>query len=113
MTPSNLSPLRRRMIRVWVCRKYSSNEENRALASGYSKYLHQTAYRQNKNRPKQQHSANVDPSYPSFTLDTLGIGKRMKVALMVTFCILGTIETWFWYKALWECRKNSTDPQEV
>lgn len=38
---------------------------------------------------------------PSVSLESLGIGKNMKIFLLVVLSIFGTIETWFWCKAIW------------
>lgn len=47
-------------------------------------------------------SEHEDPfSTPSVSLESLGIGKNMKIFLLGVLCVLGTIETWFWCKAIW------------
>jgi hypothetical protein len=52
-------------------------------------------------------SEHVDPfSAPSVSLESLGIGRRMKMFLFAVICIFGTIETWFWCKATWIWRKG-------
>src|SRR5690349_3541467 len=47
-------------------------------------------------------SENVDPfGTSSVTLESLGIGKNMKIFLLAVLGVLGTIETWLWCKAIW------------
>lgn len=47
-------------------------------------------------------SEHEDPfSTPSVSLESLGIGRNMKLFLLVVLSIIGTIETWFWCKAIW------------
>lgn len=42
-----------------------------------------------------------NPELPKFSLDGLGIGRNMKVFLIVVLSIFGTMETWFYCKAIW------------
>ncbi|OQE32184.1 hypothetical protein PENSTE_c001G03659 [Penicillium steckii] len=39
-------------------------------------------------------------STPSVSLDSLGIGKKMRVFLLAVLTVFGSIETWFWCKAI-------------
>lgn len=51
----------------------------------------------------------VDEIYekpPSASLESLGIGRNVKVFLFVVLGIFGTIETWVWCKAAWMWWKN-------
>ncbi|KAH6962957.1 hypothetical protein DER45DRAFT_552100 [Fusarium avenaceum] len=59
--------------------------------------------RQDPNQPKPKRSAipEPNPSYPAFNLNSLGLGKRMKIAVIIIVGIFGTIETWFWCTAIW------------
>ncbi|KAJ6120491.1 hypothetical protein N7523_004771 [Penicillium sp. IBT 18751x] len=50
---------------------------------------------------------------PSVSLESLGIGKKMKVFLIFTLCVLGTIETWFWCKAIWIWWKGRQEDSEM
>lgn len=51
---------------------------------------------------KKSGSDHEDPfSTPSVSLESLGIGRNMKLFLLVVFSIFGTIETWVWCKAIW------------
>ncbi len=46
-------------------------------------------------------SGNGNPELPKFSLDGLGVGRNMKAFLIVVLCIFGTMETWFYCKAIW------------
>lgn len=46
-------------------------------------------------------SDSGNPELPKFSLDGLGIGKNMKIFLVVVLSIFGTMETWFYCKAIW------------
>ncbi|KAH7185083.1 uncharacterized protein B0J16DRAFT_124453 [Fusarium flagelliforme] len=112
MTPSALPILRPRLMAMRTyCRAISFHGYNNFCPS-YKRHLRQSAYRQSKSRPRQDAPSNTNPSYPAFNLDSLGLGKHVKVALIVILSIFGTIETWFWCKALWEWRKGSKGPQQ-
>jgi hypothetical protein len=51
---------------------------------------------------KKTESEHEDPfSTPSVSLESLGIGRNMKLFLLAVLSIFGTIETWFWCKAIW------------
>ncbi|KAM5456908.1 hypothetical protein MaudCBS49596_001150 [Microsporum audouinii] len=55
-----------------------------------------------------------DPfSTPSVSLESLGIGKNMKVFLLAVLCVLGTVETWFWCKAIWTWWKGGEKDAEA
>ena len=59
-------------------------------------------------------SGHVDPvSTPSFSLESLGIGRNMKMFLVAVLCVLGTIETWFWCNAIWIWWKGDKKEREV
>lgn len=59
-------------------------------------------------RPSEKNEpATVD--IPSLSFEALGIGRRMKLFLIACFCVLGTMETWFWYKAFWVWWKGADD----
>lgn len=38
---------------------------------------------------------------PAFSFEGLGMGKKMKMFLVILVCIFGTMETWFYCKAIW------------
>ncbi|KAJ5180610.1 hypothetical protein N7492_003820 [Penicillium capsulatum] len=69
----------------------------------------QTRLFDNPYRPHADSRTNepVAVTTPSLSFEALGIGKRMKMFLMVCFCVFGTMETWFWYKAFWVWWKGS------
>jgi len=49
-----------------------------------------------KARPVHEDPFNT----PSVSLESLGIGKKMKMFLLAVLTVFGTIETWFWCKAI-------------
>ncbi|TQV97892.1 hypothetical protein IF1G_03635 [Cordyceps javanica] len=46
-------------------------------------------------------AGNGNPELPKFSLDGLGVSRNMKVFLIVVLSIFGTMETWFYCKAIW------------
>lgn len=58
-----------------------------------------TATTKKPNAAVQTVSGN--PELPKFSLDGLGLSKNMKVFLIVVLSIFGTMETWFYCKAIW------------
>ncbi|CAI6064835.1 unnamed protein product [Clonostachys chloroleuca] len=50
---------------------------------------------------------NGDIEMPSFNLNSLGLSKNMKILVLGIISIFGTIETWFWCKAIWRWWKGS------
>ncbi|OAA52553.1 hypothetical protein BBO_00394 [Beauveria brongniartii RCEF 3172] len=42
-----------------------------------------------------------NPELPKFSLDGLGVSKNIKIFLIVVLSIFGTMETWFYCKAIW------------
>ena len=112
MTPSLLPILRSRLITVQAYKKSLSFHGSKSFSHSFMRYLHQSAYQQDTSRPRQGSPSNQNPSYPAFNFDSLGIGKHMKVALIIILSIFGTIETWFWCKAIWEWRKGSKESQQ-
>jgi hypothetical protein len=55
----------------------------------------------NKPKSKSEKSAQDPLQTPSVSLESLGIGKNMKLFLLAILCVFGTVETWFWCKAIW------------
>lgn len=62
--------------------------------------------------PSQGSQVNGNPELPKFSLDGLGLGKNMKIFLVVVLCIFGTMETWFYCKAIWQWWKGETAVKE-
>ena len=69
---------------------------------------HQTDVPNAKTFASQGTQANGNPELPKFSIDGLGLGKNMKVFLVVVLCIFGTMETWFYCKAIWQWWKGKT-----
>ncbi|KAJ6013447.1 hypothetical protein N7540_008038 [Penicillium herquei] len=58
---------------------------------------------------QRQQEVDVNILGPSVTFESLGIGKNMRLFLFAVFGVLGTIETWFWCKAIFVWWKNKTE----
>lgn len=57
---------------------------------------------------------NNDPyRTPPVSLESLGIGKNMKIVLLAVLSLLGTIETWFWCTAIWAWWKGGEKDKNV
>ncbi|KAJ5361536.1 hypothetical protein N7541_002380 [Penicillium brevicompactum] len=56
--------------------------------------------------------AGFEPDMPTASLESLGIGRNMKVFLFVVLGVFGSIETWFWVKAFWIWWKKDADDLE-
>ncbi|CAG9989525.1 unnamed protein product [Clonostachys byssicola] len=50
---------------------------------------------------------NGDVEMPSFNLNSLGLSKNMKILVLGIISIFGTVETWFWCKAIWRWWKGA------
>ncbi|EFE39802.1 conserved hypothetical protein [Trichophyton verrucosum HKI 0517] len=57
---------------------------------------------------------NNDPyRTPPVSLESLGIGKNMKIVLLIVLSLLETIETWFWCKAIWTWWKGGEKDKNI
>lgn len=65
-----------------------------------------TASTQESPKTTPQESRNGNPELPKFSLDGLGVSKNMKIFLIVVLSIFGTMETWFYCKAIWRWWKG-------
>ncbi|KAJ2968214.1 hypothetical protein NQ176_g9288 [Zarea fungicola] len=65
-----------------------------------------TAPTQQSSKANSQESQNGNPELPKFSLDGLGVSKNMKIFLVVVLSIFGTMETWFYCKAIWRWWKG-------
>ncbi|PGG98820.1 hypothetical protein AJ80_09457 [Polytolypa hystricis UAMH7299] len=52
------------------------------------------------------------PEYPTFSLDSLGLSRNMKIFLIGILCVFGTMETWFWCKAIWRWWKGGEKEED-
>jgi hypothetical protein len=63
-------------------------------------------YKQPEQKQRKADSSQPIPELPGFSLDSLGLTKRMRTALIVVLCIFGTIETFTWtmffYNRFWK-----------
>lgn len=60
----------------------------------------------------QGSTSSVNPEMPKFSLDGLGLSRNMKIFLVVVLSIFGTMETWFYCKAIWRWWKGKTAVKE-
>ncbi|KAB8237084.1 uncharacterized protein BDW43DRAFT_199965 [Aspergillus alliaceus] len=65
---------------------------------------------------KQKGSSNSDSNepleIPALNFEAMGLSKRSRAAVIVILCCLGTMETWFWCKAIWRWWKGKTEDVE-
>ncbi|KAH7251114.1 hypothetical protein BKA59DRAFT_471631 [Fusarium tricinctum] len=66
----------------------------------------------NQTEPKRNGIPEPNPSYPAFNLNSLGLGKQMKIAVIIIISIFGTIETWFWCTAIWRWWQGLGEPSK-
>ncbi|OGM45031.1 hypothetical protein ABOM_005762 [Aspergillus bombycis] len=55
----------------------------------------------NKQTSSPNVNSNEPPQYPSFNFESLGMSKGTKAFVIAILCCFGTMETWFWCKAIW------------
>ncbi|KAI5459343.1 hypothetical protein BGZ63DRAFT_390744 [Mariannaea sp. PMI_226] len=65
----------------------------------------------NESQPDQLNIEN--PSYPAFSFEALGLSRNMKVFLIIILSIFGTLETWFYCKAIWQWWKGGSNREEA
>lgn len=70
----------------------------RSARPGYA--LLSTTRQLQQSPPRNEHDTQ-NPELPKFSFEGLGISKNMKLFLIGILGVLGTIETWFWCKAIW------------
>lgn len=57
--------------------------------------------------PRRKLDTPENPSYPSFSLEGLGANRSVKIVLIVCLTVLGTMESIFWARAIWEWMKGT------
>ncbi|KAH7147691.1 hypothetical protein DER46DRAFT_615613 [Fusarium sp. MPI-SDFR-AT-0072] len=65
-----------------------------------------------KSKAQQNETSGSNPSYPAFSLNSLGLSRRTRIVVMVVLSIFGTIETWVWCKAIWQWRKGRREAEQ-
>ncbi|KAH7234786.1 uncharacterized protein BKA55DRAFT_579452 [Fusarium redolens] len=65
-----------------------------------------------RSKAQQDEASGPNPSYPAFSLESLGLSKRTRIVVLVVLSIFGTIETWFWCKAIWQWRKGHREGEK-
>jgi hypothetical protein len=65
-----------------------------------------------KRKAERNETPGPNPSYPAFSFNSLGLGKRTRIVLMVVLSIFGTIETLFWCKAIWQWRNGRRETEQ-
>ena len=64
---------------------------------------------QDTNQRKQQSTTNQTSPYPSLSFAGLGASRAVKVTVLIGLGVIGTMETVFWTKALWQYFSPTTD----
>ena len=57
-------------------------------------------------KPPSSKPANPNPEYPPFSFEALGISRNMKLVIIGLLSVFGTLESWFWCKAIWRWWKG-------
>lgn len=52
----------------------------------------------NKSAPEPKQNGSANPEIPAFSFEALGVGRNMKIFLIICLSIFGTMETWFYCK---------------
>ncbi|PGH10503.1 hypothetical protein AJ79_05431 [Helicocarpus griseus UAMH5409] len=52
------------------------------------------------------------PEYPKFSLEGLGMSRNMKMVMYGLIGVLGTMETWFYCKAIWRWWKGGEESND-
>ncbi|KAE8143652.1 hypothetical protein BDV38DRAFT_1449 [Aspergillus pseudotamarii] len=66
----------------------------------------------NKQTSSSKPGSNEPPQYPTFGFEALGMSKGTKAFVIAILCCFGTMETWFWCKAIWRWWKGKTEEVE-
>ncbi|OCK98803.1 uncharacterized protein K441DRAFT_654176 [Cenococcum geophilum 1.58] len=61
-------------------------------------------------KPASSTQASGNPSYPTVSFKDLGASRTVKIAVIASLSVIGTIESIFWAKVIWA--KISPSPQE-
>ncbi|KAH8422539.1 uncharacterized protein LDX57_000293 [Aspergillus melleus] len=61
----------------------------------------------------QREPVESAPELPALNLDSLGLGRNMKILVIVLLSIFGTMETYFYCRAIWRWWKGSGDEETV
>ncbi|KAF7592147.1 hypothetical protein BBP40_000634 [Aspergillus hancockii] len=61
------------------------------------------------NKQSSPNKSNEPPEFPVLSLEGLGLSKGTKAFLIAILCCLGTMETWFWCKAIWRWWKGNVE----
>ncbi|GME55546.1 hypothetical protein GTA08_BOTSDO12540 [Neofusicoccum parvum] len=65
-----------------------------------------------RSNPHKDRESGPNPDYPPFSFEALGVSKNMKMVLIGLLSVFGTIETWFWCKAIWRWWKGDGKDEE-
>ena len=79
---------------------------NITISRPFSTQLARCRPQQAKQGSNSNNPAPGEPEIPSFSLDSLGLSKNMKMLVVGLVCVFGTIETWFWCQAIWRWWKG-------
>lgn len=87
---------RRALLSTSTCRRTDSTKASPSTSSASP-----DAKAQSVKTAVGEESQNGNPELPKFSLDGLGVSKNMKIFLIVVLSIFGTMETWFYCKAIY------------
>ncbi|OJD16805.1 hypothetical protein AJ78_03048 [Emergomyces pasteurianus Ep9510] len=65
-----------------------------------------------KNHVQEDTSKNGNPEFPTLSFAGLGLSRNMKILVLGLVGVLGTIETWFWCKAIWRWWKGAPEDED-
>ncbi|EER41975.1 conserved hypothetical protein [Histoplasma capsulatum H143] len=55
---------------------------------------------------------NNNPEIPTFSFEGLGLSRNMKMVVLGLVGVFGTVETWFWCKAIWRWWTGPEDARD-
>ncbi|PGG99096.1 hypothetical protein GX51_06436 [Blastomyces parvus] len=72
-----------------------------------------TSAQEQAGKPNSGSNSSNNPQFPTLRFETLGLSGNMKILVLVLLGTLGTVETWFWCKAIWRWWKGAGDEEET
>lgn len=64
-------------------------------------------FKQQRQQQQQNGKSGESVEPPAFNLESLGLSRNMKLLVLGIVSVFGTIETWFWCKAIWRWWKGA------
>ncbi|KAF4311830.1 hypothetical protein GTA08_BOTSDO12540 [Botryosphaeria dothidea] len=108
MHPANSAVRRLARLRLMVspARRPMTAAQFRPTASAAFSTRPPLRARQRSDAKNDSEQTSSNPDYPPFSFEALGISKNMKMVIIGLLSVFGTIETWFWCKAIWRWWKG-------